>query len=62
MPGYLQYEADRVDGVNVVGASEEQFSIKAQLRATANVIPAHIWYATPSGALVFVNSRIAEIA
>jgi len=52
--------ADRLDGVNVVGASEEQLSIKAQLRATANVIPAYVWYAIPSGALVFVNSRIAD--
>lgn len=60
MHAYPQYEADRHDGVNVVGASEEQSSINAQLRATANVIPAHVWYATPSGALVFVNSRIAD--
>ena len=59
MAGYPQYE-DRFDGVNVVGVSEEQLSIDAQLRATANVIPAHVWYATPSGVLVFVNSRIAD--
>src|SRR5580698_3600418 len=57
---YPQYEDNRLDGLNVVGASEEQLSIEAQLRATANVIPAHVWYATPSGALVFVNSRIAD--
>jgi PAS domain-containing protein len=60
MAGYPQYEADRLDGVNGDRASEEQLSIKAQLRATANVIPAHVWYATPCGALVFVNSRIAD--
>jgi PAS domain S-box-containing protein len=60
MAGYPQYEVDRLDGVNVAGASEEQLSIEAQLQATANVIPAHVWYATPSGALVFVNSRIAD--
>ena len=60
MAGYPQYEADRLDGVNIVGASEEQLSIEAQLRATANVIPGHVWYATPSGALVFVNSRSAD--
>jgi PAS domain S-box-containing protein len=46
--------------VSAVGVSEEQSSIKAQLRATADVIPAHVWYATASDALVFVNSRIAD--
>src|SRR5580704_15212433 len=60
MAGYPQYEADRVDGLNGAGASEEQSSIAAQLRAMANLIPAHVWYATPSGALVFVNSRSAD--
>jgi hypothetical protein len=60
MAGYPQYEAGRLDGVNGDGASEEQLSIKTQLRATANVIPAHVWCATPTGALVFVNSRIAD--
>jgi PAS domain S-box-containing protein len=55
-----QYEADRLDGVNGGGAFEEQSSIAAQLRAIANLIPAHVWYATPSGALVFVNSRSAD--
>src|SRR6202167_191157 len=60
MAGYPQYEADRLDQVNVVGASEEQLSIETQLRATANVIPGHVWYATPSGALIFVNSRSAD--
>ena len=60
MAGYPQYEADRVDGMNGGGASEEQSSIADQLRAVANLIPAHVWYATPSGALVFVNSRSAD--
>ena len=60
MAGYPQYEIDRLDGTNGVGASEEQSSIEARLRATANVIPAHVWYATPSGALVFINSRSAD--
>jgi PAS domain S-box-containing protein len=55
-----QYDAYRIDGVNGDGASEEQLSIEAQLRATANMIPGHVWYATPSGALVFVNSRSAD--
>ena len=55
-----QYAPDLLDGVNGGGASEEQSSIAAQLRAIANLIPAHVWYATPSGALVFVNSRSAD--
>jgi formate hydrogenlyase transcriptional activator len=60
MAGNPEFEADRLDGVNVAGASEEQSSIEAQLRAMANLIPAHVWYATPSGALVFVSSRSAD--
>ena len=60
MAGYPHDEADRLDGVNGGRASEEQSSIAAQFRATANLIPAHVWYATPSGALVFVNSRSAD--
>jgi PAS domain S-box-containing protein len=60
MAGYPQYEVDRLDGMNGVSAPEEQSSIEAQLRATANVIPAHVWYANPSGALVFINSRSAD--
>jgi PAS domain S-box-containing protein len=55
-----QYAPDLLDGVNGGGASEEQSSIAAQLRAMANLIPAHVWYSTPSGALVFVNSRSAD--
>src|SRR5271170_8126866 len=35
-------------------------SFEARLQATLNVIPAHTWYATPSGALKFVNKRIAH--
>src|SRR5579863_10031582 len=60
MAGFQQYEADRLNGVNGGGASEEQSSIAAQLRAMANLMPAHVWYATPSGALVFINSRSAD--
>jgi PAS domain S-box-containing protein len=60
MARYPQYEVDQVDRMNGDGDSEEQSSIEAQLRATANLIPAHVWYASPSGALVFVNSRIAD--
>jgi PAS domain S-box-containing protein len=35
-------------------------SFEARLQATLNVIPAHTWYATPSGALTFVNKRTAD--
>ena len=55
-----QYEADRISGQNRNGISEEQSLITAQLRVAANAIPAHVWYATPLGVLIFVNSRIAD--
>ena len=35
-------------------------SLKAQLQATLDMIPALTWYAAPSGALLFVNSRCAD--
>ncbi len=35
-------------------------SFGARLRATLNLIPAHTWYAAPSGALTFVNKRCAD--
>src|SRR5258708_6702487 len=35
-------------------------SLKAQLQATLDMIPAFTWYAAPSGALLFVNSRCAD--
>jgi formate hydrogenlyase transcriptional activator len=35
-------------------------SLKAQLQATLDVIPAFTWFAAPSGALLFVNSRCAD--
>ena len=34
--------------------------LDAQWRATLDVIPAHIWYASPSGALTFVNERTVD--
>jgi formate hydrogenlyase transcriptional activator len=33
---------------------------KEPLQATLNLIPAHTWYANPSGALTFVNERCAD--
>src|SRR5580658_1770772 len=35
-------------------------SLKAQLRATLDMTPAFTWYAAPSGALLFVNTRWAD--
>jgi len=46
--------------MTILGASEQRSSLEAQLQATLNVIPAHTWYAGPSGALTFVNTRIAD--
>lgn len=40
--------------------AEEQSRSLAQLRTTLNVIPAHTWYAAPSGGLTFVNKRTAD--
>ena len=40
--------------------AEEQSRILAQLQASLNVLPAYTWYATPSGALIFVNRRTAD--
>src|SRR5690349_6599088 len=34
--------------------------LAAQLRATLDKIPAHTWYANPTGGLSFVNSRCAD--
>ena len=33
---------------------------RKKLQATLNVIPAHTWYAAPSGGLTFVNKRTAD--
>jgi PAS domain S-box-containing protein len=35
-------------------------SFPAQLQATLNMIPAHTWYAAPSGVLTYVNKRCAD--
>jgi PAS domain S-box-containing protein len=40
--------------------SEQQPPSAAQLRSTLNLVPAHMWYAAPSGALTFVNERAAN--
>jgi PAS domain-containing protein len=40
--------------------AEDQSGYVAQLQATLNVIPAHTWYASPSGGPTFVNKRTAD--
>ena len=40
--------------------SESKQLLEAQLQATLDMIPAHTWYAFPSGALTFLNERCAD--
>jgi PAS domain S-box-containing protein len=40
--------------------AEDRPGYVAQLQATLDVIPAHTWYASPSGGLTFVNKRTAD--
>src|SRR5258708_2247038 len=40
--------------------AEGQPGYGAELQATLSVIPAHTWYASPSGGLTFVNKRTAD--
>jgi PAS domain S-box-containing protein len=44
----------------ILGADPMDESLKAQLQATLDMIPAFTWCAAPSGALLFVNSRCAD--
>jgi formate hydrogenlyase transcriptional activator len=41
-------------------ASAPNSSFAKQLRETLNAIPAYTWYATPSGALIFLNERASD--
>ena len=41
-------------------ATQQHPDLVAQLQATLNVIPAFTWYASPSGALTFVNKQTAD--
>jgi PAS domain S-box-containing protein len=41
-------------------AQQQHSPLEAQLQDTLNVVPAHVWYAAPSGALTFVNQRCAD--
>ena len=47
-----EYEVRKHETVHV--------TLGAQLQATLTIIPAHTWYAAPSGALTFVNERGAN--
>jgi PAS domain S-box-containing protein len=57
--GIIQWYGLPVD-IDEAKKAEEQPRSAAQLQATLNVIPAHTWYAAPSGALTFVNKRTAD--
>jgi PAS domain S-box-containing protein len=62
----LSHSASALQGVQVVRAQPSAAapamndSPDARLQATLNVIPAHTWYAAPSGVLTFVNQRAAD--
>jgi PAS domain S-box-containing protein len=45
---------------NNESGSQKALKDRAQLQATLNVVPAHIWYAASSGGLTFVNKRTAD--
>jgi len=46
--------------LDVHGTGQQYPWLEAQLQATLNLIPAHTWYALPSGALTFLNERCAD--
>ncbi|HXB72910.1 MAG TPA: sigma 54-interacting transcriptional regulator [Candidatus Acidoferrales bacterium] len=61
MAAFPQYEPDWGHGSNIDGASSgQESSFAMQWRNTLNTIPAHTWYAMPSGGLAFVNERCAD--
>jgi PAS domain S-box-containing protein len=48
-------------GLVIDAVSQEQPPpLVPQLQATLDVIPAYVWYALPSGALIFLNERTAD--
>jgi PAS domain S-box-containing protein len=50
-----------VTGLDVVNEVLHRHSpLGVELQATLNLVPAHAWYALPSGALTFVNERSAD--
>src|SRR5690349_11292813 len=44
-----------IDYVN--SATQKRLPPRAELQVALNLIPAHTWYAVPSGALTFLNKR-----
>ena len=42
------------------GTGQQYPWLEAQLQATLSMIPAHTWYALPSGTLTFLNERCAD--
>jgi hypothetical protein len=38
-------------------AAQKRLPLGAELQVALNLIPAHTWYAVPSGALTFLNER-----
>src|ERR1700746_265504 len=40
--------------------AQPQGRVGPQLQATLNLIPAHTWYASASGTLIFVNERASD--
>src|ERR1700733_15292044 len=49
-----------VPSPDVDGVLHPHASLEAQLQATLNIVPAYAWYASPNGALTFVNERSAD--
>src|SRR6266436_3835848 len=48
--------ADRPEPAHI-DAAQPPDRVGPQLQATLNLIPAHTWYANPSGVLTFLNER-----
>src|ERR1700741_3125733 len=44
----------------VESAAQRHLPPRAELQVALNLIPAHTWYAVPSGALTFLNERGAD--
>lgn len=60
MQANLQRKADERNGASGDHDSDDHSSLKAGVRAAADAFPGHVWYATPSGALIFINSKSAD--
>src|SRR6201990_2178941 len=45
---------------NVDSGAQRRPPPQAELQAALNLIPAHTWYAVPSGALTFLNERCSD--